>query len=175
MSRPQDDSSLRIPQALRHEAREIFKLTDPFCAEHLDAEYGDLCHKLVAKLARKRPSPLERGDLRIWAGAVIYTLGGINFLFDRSQHPHLTGDQLSALTGVPKSTLAAKAKRIRDALSLGPMEPEFCRRKILESHPLAWLISVNDVIVDARTMPPEIQAEAFRKGLIPWLPDPDSR
>ncbi len=175
MSRPLDDRSLRIPQALRHEAGEILKLTDSFCAEHLDAEYGELCHKLVAKLARKRPSPLARGDLRIWAGTVIYTLGSINFLFDRSQHPHLTGDQLSALTGVPKSTLTAKAKRIREALRIGPMEPELCRRKILESNPLAWLISVNGVIVDARTMPPEMQAEAFRKGLIPWLPDPDSR
>jgi hypothetical protein len=32
MSRPQADSGLRIPEALRHEAQEIFKLTDPFCA-----------------------------------------------------------------------------------------------------------------------------------------------
>lgn len=29
---------------------------------------------LVAKLASKRPSPLARGDLRVWAAAVIYTL-----------------------------------------------------------------------------------------------------
>jgi Domain of unknown function (DUF6398) len=79
MRRHQDDSGLRIPGALRHEAQEIFKLTDSFCAEHLDAEYGDLCRKLVAKLARKRPSPLARGDLRIWAGAVIYTLGEREF------------------------------------------------------------------------------------------------
>ena len=172
MTRPQEDSKLRIPEALRHEAGEIFKLTDPFCAEYLDAEYGELCRMLVAKLARKRPSPLERGDLRIWAGAVIYTIGSLNFLFDRSQSPHLTGGQLSALLGIPKSTLTAKAKLIRDLLRIGPMEPEFCRREILESHPLAWLISVNGVIVDARSMPPEIQAEARRKGLIPDLPAP---
>lgn len=66
----QDDSP-RIPAALRHNAEQIFKLTDPFCAEHLDAEYGELVRKLVAKLARKRPSPLARGDLRIWAAAAI--------------------------------------------------------------------------------------------------------
>jgi len=30
----------------------------------------------VSKLARKRPSPLERGDLRIWAAAAIYTSTG---------------------------------------------------------------------------------------------------
>lgn len=164
-------TALRIPERLRHEAEEIFKLTDPFCAEHLDAEYAELCRKLVAKLARKRPSPLDRGALRIWAGAVIYTVGSINFLFDRTQRPHLTGDQLSYLTGIPKSTLANKVKLIRDVLKLRPLEPELCRRELLERHPIAWMISVNGILVDARTMPPEIQAEARRRGLIPDLPD----
>lgn len=163
-------TSLRIPEALRHEAEEVFKLTDPFCAEHLDAEYGQLCRKLVAKLARKRPSPLARGDLRIWAGAVIYTVGSINFLFDRAQQPFMTGDQLSKLTGIPKSTLANKAKLIRDLLNLRPLEPELCRRALLESSPMAWMISVDGFIVDARMMPPETQAEARRRGLIHDLP-----
>ncbi len=161
---------LRIPESLRHDAEEIFKLTDPFCAEHLDAEYGELVRALIAKLARKRPSPLARGDLRIWAGAAIYAVGSVNFLFDPAQRPHLTGDQLSALTGVPKSTLANKAKAIRDLLRVGPLESEFCRRERLESHPMAWMISVGGFIVDARTMPPEVQEEARRRGLIPALP-----
>jgi hypothetical protein len=154
---------LQISEALRHEAQEIFKLTDPFCAEHLDAEYGELCRKLVANLARKRPSPLLRGDLRIWAGAVIYTIGSLNFLFDPAQRPHLTGDQLSYLTGISKSTLIGKAKLIRDLLRIGSVAPELCRRE----NPLAWMISVNGLMVDAREMPPEIQAEAHRRGLIP--------
>jgi hypothetical protein len=63
------DKRLRIPAYLHRDAQEIFNLTDSFCAEHLDAEYAGLCPKLVARLARKRPSPLARGDLRIWAGA----------------------------------------------------------------------------------------------------------
>ncbi len=91
MGRPTSEKALRIPEALRQQAEEILKLTDGFCAEQLDAEYGELCRKLVAELARKRPSPLLRGDLRIWAGATIYTVGSINFLFDRTQRPHMTG------------------------------------------------------------------------------------
>jgi hypothetical protein len=59
------DNPLRIAEPLRHDAEEIFKLTDPFCAAHLDAEYGELVRALIAKLARKRPPPLARGDLRI--------------------------------------------------------------------------------------------------------------
>lgn len=106
------DNPLRIPEPLRHDAEEIFKLTGPFSAAHLDAEYGGLVRTLIAKLARTRPSPLARGVLRIWAGAAIYAVGSVNFLVDPTQRPHLTGDQLSELTGVPKRTLANKAKRM---------------------------------------------------------------
>ena len=164
------ENPLRIPEPLRQDVEQLFKLTDPFCGEHLNAEYAELVRKLIAKLARKRPSPLARGDLRIWAAAAIYAVGSVNFLFDRTQRPHLTGDDLSALTGVPKITLANKAKLIHDVLRIGQMQPEFCRQELLASNPMAWMISVDGFIVDARTMPPEVQAEARRRGLIPDLP-----
>ena len=73
---------LRVPQALRDDVGEIVAITDRFCDEHLDGEYARLCRALVAKLARKRPSPLKRGDLRIWAAGAIYAVGANNFLFD---------------------------------------------------------------------------------------------
>ena len=67
--------------------------------------------------------------------------------------------------------MAAKAKRIRDAVRLdAPMDPEFCRAELLADHPLAWLVEVNGLIVDARMLPLELQAEAQRLGLIPNLP-----
>lgn len=161
--------ALKLPKMVAPLAEAVLDLTDQFCAEHLDGEYAALCQKLVAKLARKRPSPLLRGDLRIWAAAAIYVIGGLNFLFDRTQQPHLTTDDLSALTGVPKSTLANKAKLIRDTLRLDHFSFEFQRRELVERNPAAWLILVNGVLVDARTMPLELQAEARRRGLIPDL------
>lgn len=78
---------LRVPSALRDRVSTILAITDPFCTEQLDAEYASLCRRLVAKLARKRPSPLERGDLRIWAAGAIYALGVNNFLFEPAR-PH---------------------------------------------------------------------------------------
>jgi len=160
---------LNVPRALRPDVEQIVALTDGFCSEHLDAEYGRLSARLVAKLARTRPSPLLRGDLRIWAAATIYTVGSVNFLFDRSQTLHLTGDDLSDLTGVPKSTMANKAKQIRDLLGLGRLDLEFCRRDMIERHPSAWYIEVGGVIVDARMLPPALQDECRRRGLIPDL------
>jgi len=165
-------NAFNVPESLRHDCQEIFKLTDSFCAEHLDLAYGQLCRKLIAKLARKRPSPLARGDLRIWAATAIYAVGSINFLFDPSQDIFMTGDQISVLTGIPKSTLANKAKQVRDSLKLYQFHPEFLARRLLANSPVAWFVEFNGLIVDARTLPSDVQAEARRKRLIPDL-DPE--
>ncbi len=66
--------------------------------------------------------------------------------------------------------MAAKAKRIRDAVRLrAPMDPEFCRRELLAEQPLAWLVEVDGLIIEARMLKPGLQAEARRRGLIPDL------
>ena len=40
----------------------------------------------------------------------------------------------------------------------------------MESNPLVWMIPVNGLVIDVRHCPREIQEEAYRKGLIPYLP-----
>ena len=167
--RDADLTALRIPSVLRDRTREILAITDGACSAHLDDEYGQLCRHLAARLARKRPSPLVRGDARIWAAGVIYAIGQVNFLFDRSQQPHLSADQLAALLGVVKTTMANKAALINKALDIGVFEPDLTRAAMLEQHPLAWIVEVNGLLVDARALPPELQDEARRRGLIPDL------
>lgn len=162
-------AKLKVPAGLRPRVSEILAVTDEVCGAHLDGEYGRLCRVLVARLARKRPSPLARGDTRIWAAGAIYTVGRVNFLFDRSQQPHLSADQLADHAGVVKTTMANKAALINKALDLRVYEPDLTRRAMLEQHPVAWIVQVNGFIVDARTLPPEIQNEARERGLIPDL------
>jgi len=147
----------------------IVAVTDLACEQHLDAEYAELCRLLVDRLARLRPSPLGRGDTRIWAAGVLYTVGSINFLFDRSQTPHLRADELAERLGVVKTTMANKSARIRALLGLSWYEPDLSRRSILEQNPLAWLVSVDGIPVDARMLPDEMQDDARRLGLIPDL------
>jgi hypothetical protein len=40
----------------------------------------------------------------------------------------------------------------------------------MESNPMAWMVMVNGLIVDARRLPRPLQEEAYRKGLIPYIP-----
>jgi hypothetical protein len=44
---------------------------------------------------------------------------------------------------------------------------------LLADSPVPWLVEFNGLIVDARTLPSDVQAEARRKRLIPDL-DPES-
>jgi hypothetical protein len=164
---PSED--LPIPAALRDRAQQIIDVTDAACQEHLDEEYGALARQLVARLARKRPSPLVRGDVRIWAAGAIYAVGQVNFLFDRTQTPHLTAKQLAEALGVVQTTMANKAGIINRLLDIGIFEPDLTRMAMIEQHPMAWLVEVDGFIIDARTVPAELQDEARRRGLIPDL------
>lgn len=161
--------NLRIPITMQEAAGEVIAVTDQVCSENLDAEYARLARRLVARLARKRPSPLIRGDNRIWAAGVMYVLAQVNFLFDRSQSPHMTATELATAAGVKQTTMANKAAMINRLLDIGIYEPELTRVAMLEQHPMAWIVQVNGFLVDARQLPEELQEEARQRGLIPDL------
>ena len=165
-----DLGDLRIPVAMRPAAEQVIALTDAVCADLLDEEYAGLARHVVAKLARKRPSPLQSGRATTWAGAVIWALGQVNFLFDRSSEPYVTHDDLADALGLSKSTLGQKAKQVRDTLKMTWGTPEFLRAEQVDGSPMVWFIEVNGVLLDARDLPLEIQVEAYLKGIIPYVP-----
>lgn len=72
----------------------------------------------------------------------------------------MTADQLSAAFGVAKSTMSSKARLVRDLLRISHFSPEFQRADATANNPLAWIIEVNGLAVDARHVPLEIQVEA---------------
>ena len=159
-----------VPKAMLTHYEEIVALADHFCREKLNEEYRELCHKMAAALARKRPSPLSGGKTSVWACAILYALGQVNFLFDKSQQPYVSTDELCNAFGVSKSTAGNKARQIREALNIYVLDPKWSLLSRLNENPMAWMISVNGFIMDARTAPREVQEEAYRKGLIPYIP-----
>src|SRR5262249_11762083 len=148
----------------------IVGLTDTFCRKYLNEEYQAMCRKLAGILARKRPSPLTRGKPESWASGIVRVVGWANFLGDPSQPHHMKMADIDERTGVPEATGSAKATAIRQLPKIHPFDPEWTLPSRMDDNPLAWMIQVNGLIADARHLPREIQEEAFRKGLIPYIP-----
>ena len=101
---------------------------------------------------------------------MVYALGHVNFLSDPASEPCVTADQLSAASGVAKSTMSSKARQVRGLLRISHFSLEFQRADVAAQNPLAWIIEVNGLAVDARHVPSDTQAEAYRRGLIPYIP-----
>jgi len=160
----------KVPKKMQGVYEAIVALTDKVCREHLTEEYAQLSRRLAATLCRKRPSPLVSGKPESWACGIIYALGQMNFLFDRSQTPSMSAQELAALFGVSPQTASNKAKQIRDLLKMNRLDWTWMLPSRREDSPIAWMISVNGYILDARHVPRAIQEMAFEKGLIPYIP-----
>ena len=59
-----------------------------------------------------------------------------------------------------------------DALNIGIMEPAWTLPSRMQGNPMARMTQVNGLLADARHMPREVQEIAFRRGLIPFVPEP---
>jgi hypothetical protein len=149
-------SGERVPQSLKPIYEQIVGITDAFCHQHIDSDYATLCMKMAAALARKRSSQLTKGHTRSWAGAIICVLGRLNFLFDKSQRPHMTSAELCSRLGVSMQTLSSKACFIENTPGVEPLDPRWCVPSLLEHNSLAWMIVVDGFAIDARNAPREI-------------------
>ena len=159
-----------VPATARAAYDAIVALTDAFCREHLDGEYEVLCRKLAGTLARKRPSPLLSGKPTTWACGIIRTIGWVNYLDDRSNQPHLKLTAIDKAFGVAESTGQGKSKAIRTLLKIRTSDPLWTLRSRLDKNPRAWMVQIHGFLVDARILKREYQEEAFRQGLIPYVP-----
>src|SRR5437763_17143707 len=110
----------------------LIQMTNGFCDSYLDEEYKALCEKLIRKMSRKRVVPFLSGKIEIWAAGVVYALGGINFLFDKSSTPYATPDDICNYFGTPKITTGQQAKTIREMIQLFYFNSEFPTNEILE-------------------------------------------
>jgi hypothetical protein len=159
----------QVPESCRDRFLAIVERVDAFADTYLDEEWKTLFVRMATAVCQKG-SPALKGQARSWAAAIIYTVGRINFLDDPSFEPHMTSDQIAEGAGVSKSNMQTKSGTIRRELGLLAMDPRYTLPDRLESNPLAWLIEVDGVVMDARTAPREIQEAAAAEGVIPFVP-----
>jgi hypothetical protein len=160
-----------VPKLMLPIYEKIVGLTDAVCGNKLNSEYRDLARAMTAALCRKRPSPLTSGQPRTWACGIVYALGRVHFLNDKSFSPYMTTSDLCAAFGVSESTVHAKARVIEETLGTRPLDPQWTVPSLVERNPLVWMVEVNGLLVDLRDMPRDVQEIAFAKGLIPYIPE----
>lgn len=148
---------------------QVIELTDEFCKKFLNEDYRELCEDLTWAVYDEG-LPLESGKPASWASGIVHAIGYANFLGDPSRKPYMTTAELAAGFGVSVGTMMAKSRIIRDELDLIQLDPDWCIPAMLKDNPLVWTIDVGGFLMDVRYAPPEIQQEAYRLGLIPFIP-----
>jgi hypothetical protein len=161
--------SLKVPKGWEEPFAALTGLIDRFCDEHLNREYAELARFAIAGLCRKRPSPLSSGQPRTWACAVLYAIGRVNFLHDKSSDPYMAMADLCGHFGIAASTGGNKAKLVQDILAIRQFDHNWTLPSRMRTSSLPWMIQVDGFIVDARYLPLEIQEAAVKKGLIPFV------
>ena len=160
----------KVPENVQIPFTAVCNILANLCKTKLDEEYLQSSIELTAKIARKRPSPLLVGNTNTWAAGIIHAIGMVNFLFDKTQTPHMTAAELCEWFALGQSTVSAKSKAIRDIFNMSQLDPTWCLPSKLDQHPTAWLVSIDGYIIDVRRADPEIQLAAYQAGVIPYLP-----
>ena len=143
--------------------QKLITMTAGFCDAYVDDDYKQLCEKLTRKMSRKRNVPFLSGRIEIWAAAIIHALGSINFLFDPNFEPYVGAADISDYFGTSKSTVSQKAKVIRDMFKMGYWDNEFSTTHMQKSNPASNLVMAGDMILDVRSLPPDIQEALIRQ------------
>ena len=142
---------------IKEKEAKLLEMVGAFCAQKLNDDYFLLCEKLIKKIGRKREVPFQRGKLDIWAAAVVYTIGSINFLFDKSFEPYLSAKDISDYFGTSNSTVSAKARDIRNSLKLSMFDSEFSTSKMKEINPFNQFVMVDGFIAPLSSLPENLQ------------------
>lgn len=149
--------------------KNIVSVYEDKCGKLINQEYLEVSKKMVSALARKRPSPLMSGDPELWAASILYCVARINFLFDKDQENSISTTDYFNLFSIPKAKISRKSTEITKTLKLFPMMPNYCIPSLIDENPIIWTISINGFLVDIREMSREVQEEAFRQGVIPYV------
>jgi len=142
---------------IKEKENQILELARTFSSQNLDDDYFQLCEKLIKKMGRKREVPFQRGQVEIWAAAVVYAIGSINFLFDKSFEPFMTGEQICDYFGQKVSTVSSKAKTIKDMFKLRYYDPEFSTNKMSQNNPFNHYVMIDGFTLSLNSLPEELQ------------------
>lgn len=104
---------------------EIILLIDEFSDLYLDGEYKNLCVRLARRLCKTEGFSFGRDGPEVWACAIIFAVGQLNFLFEGLWDPYVDRDMLCGCFSASRVKINAKARDIRRLLELKLGDEEF--------------------------------------------------
>lgn len=138
---------MRHKEKIQRIGNELKRLTGDLCRSRINEEYADLCEKMIDKMARKRNVPFLKGKIETWAASIVYTIGQVNFLFDRSFEPFMEGGDICSYFNVSRSVVSNKAKRIREMFRIEHWDDEFSTERYKGKHPLNDFVMLNNGLI----------------------------
>lgn len=163
------DKQQDIPEEIEQVFSEVVELLNEFCQKRLNDDYLELCLEMAvflyaSGLAGTREKPAG------WASGIVHALGWVNCLYDPTMSPHITSREIAEEFGVSQGTMTAKSKKVRDGLEMVPLDPDWCISVEPEENPMVWMVDIGGLMMDIRYAPRQMQEEAYRMGLIPFVP-----
>jgi hypothetical protein len=120
----------KVPLAMVNKYNQIAEPIGRFCDEKLNEDLKILCWRALAKLARKRSSPIIAGKPLLWSAGIAYAIGSINFVFDKAQSYYLHSDEFEKWFGISKKSISSKALSVKKLLDLSYFSSEFTIKNI---------------------------------------------
>jgi hypothetical protein len=139
------------------ETKQIVDLVNSFCIQKLDEEYLTLSERLIKKIYTQDPNAFNRGKIEVWAGAIVYAIGSINFLFDKETQPYASATDFEDFFKAKKSSIANKARQIKEKFELYHFCNEFTTKHINSMNPFNDVVMVDGMMVPLTELPEHIQ------------------
>ena len=129
-----------IPVEYRQKYADIAALVASFCENHLDEEYTKLCLQALQKLARKRSSPIAKGNNNMWAAGTVYAIAQNCYLVGKTtsrliERPkyRITSEIVANAFGVSVGGMSEKSKTIREELKIAKDKEEWMSPELRNS------------------------------------------
>jgi len=102
----------------------LIQVTD-YCQKYLDNEYTEVCNQVFKNLLKENPVIFNRGKAGIWGAAIVWAVGSINFLGDKSFEPYASLADVCKYFNANMSSVGQKAAKIRKLLNINLFNPDY--------------------------------------------------
>jgi hypothetical protein len=119
-----------MEQEYRTRADQIKDMIQKFADAYLNQGLAEKAFAMLKCVQKNRRLNFFKGDLAIWAAAVVYEIARLNFLFDKDEPFHITPELISDFFGQRSTTMLNKVNSIETACKPVLGDARYCGTKI---------------------------------------------